>query len=79
MKRTAKWHKHLTLGQLRHLRWANAFSLKRFATLRGEQRKLEADRAEMGLLAPVCWDCTEIERRLKAAGINLETNHGETK
>jgi hypothetical protein len=80
MKRTAKWHKALTLAQLRHLRDMKVLNLDKFLELRAWQVKKRAEDELNGYMPGVaepCFECCEIARRLKAAGYgrNIDANH----
>jgi hypothetical protein len=74
MKRTAKWHKHLTLAELRHLKEWNALSLVRFQKLRQDQERQKAESLarwpdlHIGAAEP-CFDCRHIEFKLREAGV----------
>lgn len=80
MKRTAKWHKALTLSQLRHLRDMKTLNLQKFIELRAWQdrkRKESLAKGHAPGIAEPCWECREIARRLKAAGYGMvdDANH----
>ena len=64
MKRTAKWHKVLTVKELKHLKETESFSLARFKDARIFQKDLEAK-----FNTYACHECSYIETKLKDTGI----------
>jgi len=74
VKRTAKWQRHITIAELRHLREQGAPSLVRFKKLRVAQKGMKAQWRERAVDLPTsviepCWDCRMIEGKLKQAGV----------
>jgi len=71
MKRTAKWQRTLTIKQLRHMRDnQNTLTLREFKDQRIKQKSMKAESDAAGFTyAEPCWECWEIERRLKVAGV----------
>ena len=68
MTRTAKWHKHLSLDELRHMReQQDVFSIAGFKRMRAFQREL-AERCQIDLWR-ICHECSHIEHKLKEAGV----------
>ena len=66
-----RWQDALTKEQLSHLRWSRdgaAPSLASFKKLREHQAGQTAERAKMGLYAPLCCHCDRIEAQLKEVG-----------
>lgn len=64
MKRTAKWHKHLKIKELRHLKGnLPHMTLKDFVLTRASQAALSRPNDEP------CWTCRLIESKLKEAGV----------
>lgn len=74
MKRTAKWMKHLTIKELKHMRDSNAPSLRMFVQQRIHQKRMKAERLAsdpdlpMGIAEP-CFECRSIEHKLREAGV----------
>ena len=65
-KRTAKWHKALTIKELIHLRDMDTCSLNKFQMAIEHQRRMEQ---EHGMIkGSACWECRSIEHKLREGG-----------
>ena len=66
-----RWQSLLSKTELKHLRWSvngATPTLNSFRMLREYQKAQEAKRAKMGLNAPLCVCCNEIEAKLQKDG-----------
>lgn len=64
--RRYKWQRTLTLAQLRHMaQYQNTLTLRDFRRTREEQKRIMEKEGGYEL----CFECLEIERRLKLAGV----------
>ena len=77
MKRTAKWHKHLTMKELKHLKEMGALSISGVVKARQNQvnqvNQVKQEQ-EHSLRTPrftfnYCFECQEIEAKLFEAGV----------
>ena len=71
MKRTAKWMKHLTIAELKHMKeLQDTLSLRSFLKNRKAQKEWEAKaRADGFDHFTACHDCNHIEFKLQEAGV----------
>ena len=68
IKRTAKWHKPLTIAELRHLNeHIKPCTLREFKAVRDYQRE-QCKRYNI-MLIDTCWICYTIERKLIDANV----------